>query len=103
MHTAGNKIVSCTLGGGFNKNRRFNLNKAVFVKIVSRYLGYLVAQKDISLKVGSAQVKIAVFKPCKLRGLAVLNDFKRRSLALCKNPQIRYLNFDIARWDFGIL
>ena len=94
MNTAGNKEISCSFGSGTDKNRGFNLDEAVLVEIVTGNLTNLVAHDNVALKVGTTKVKIAVFKSCQLGSLAILNDFKRRSLAVAKNTKIIDINLN---------
>ena len=103
MHTAGDEIIPCALGGGADEDGGLYLDKAVLVKVISGYLGYLVAHEDILLQVGATQVKITVLESRKLRGLAVLDYLKGRSFALCKHSEVGHLYLDIAGRDIGVL
>ena len=60
VNAAGNEIVARAFGCALYEHRRFYFDKAVFVKVVACYLCYLVAQKNVAHKVGTAQIKVSV-------------------------------------------
>ena len=102
MNSRRNKEISCALGSGTDKHRSFNLDKAVLVKIISCNFCYLVSENDILLQIGTAKVKITVFKSCQLACLRIFLNFKRSCLALCENSQFLNLNFNLAGGNIGV-
>ena len=96
MNTAGNKIVTCSLGSGLNHHGSFDFDKAVFVKVITCYLCELMTNKDILHDIGTTKVEISVLESEFFIGLAVFNDFKRRCKRFTEDFEFAYINFNIS-------
>ena len=95
MNTAGDEKIAGAFGGGFNEHGGLDFDKAVFVEVVAGNFGYAVTHKNVSLKVGPAQVEIAVFKSKLLFNIRVFHDFKGRGLRKAQHLKLGYRYFHL--------
>ena len=60
VHAAGHEIIACAFGSGAGEHRGFDIDKALFVEIAAHAHRHLVAQAQVALHYGAAQVDDAV-------------------------------------------
>ena len=96
MKSARDKEVACAFGRGFHEDRCFYLDEAVIVEIVAGYLCHFISEKNVGLKIGASEVEVTVFKTRCFRRLAVGDDLKGGSFALCENAKLGYEKLDVA-------
>ncbi|MPM79797.1 hypothetical protein SDC9_126839 [bioreactor metagenome] len=102
MDAGGHQIVPGALGRGFLQHGGFDFIKALLVEVIPGDLGDFVPQGNGALKVGTAQVQIAVFQPDKLADVAVLLNFKGRGFRPAENAQIVHIELHTAGGQLGI-
>ena len=97
MDAGGHNVVARALGRALDEHGRFNLQEALAVKVVAGELGDLVAQHDIALHVGPAQVEVAVFQADFLVCARVFLNFKRRRFRGGQDAQLGCAHLDHSR------
>ena len=60
VYAAGHQIVARTFGGGFAQHGGFNVDKTVGIEEFANFHSHFVAQHEVALHIGAAQVKYAV-------------------------------------------
>ena len=73
MNAAWDEKIARALGGGLGEDRRFNLEKALGVHALANGEGDVVAQAEVALHFGAAQVDVAILEA----DFFVLNRFFR--------------------------
>ena len=63
MHSRRNEIISRAFGRGLAEHRRFDFDKTVFFKELSRRKRNFVTHFKVMLKSGTTKIEISVFKP----------------------------------------
>ncbi|MNC47095.1 hypothetical protein D3C75_961400 [compost metagenome] len=106
MDTARHQIVTRTLRGAFGQNRRFHFHKAVFIQIITEYLGRLGAQVQGALHFRTAQVQITVLQANLLIHLHTVFDEEGRRFGRVhnfdfRNPDLNFAGFQVG--VFGVL
>jgi hypothetical protein len=81
MHAAGNQKIARAFGRGFGQNRRFDLEKALLAEALADRQRNFVAQAEVVLHLGPAQVHVAVLEPHFLVLDRLFRGRKRRQLA----------------------
>ena len=102
MHAAGHEKIARALGRGFGEDGRFDLQKALLAEVVADGQRDVVAQAEVALHLGAAQVHIAILEA----DLLVLDGFfgrrKRRQAGVVQYAQLGGFNFDFAGGHLGI-
>ena len=62
VDAAGDEVVARAFGGGAGEERRFDLEEAVVGEVVADGAGDLVAQREVVLQLGAAEVEVAVLE-----------------------------------------
>ena len=73
VYAAGHEVVARALGGGAGEHRRFDVDKALLVEIAAHAHGDLIAQAQIALHHGAAQVNHAVLQAHGFADVFVVN------------------------------
>ncbi len=91
--------IARPLRGRVGQDRRFDLEVAVPAQVVPGGERGLVAQADVALHPGPAQVEVAVLQPQLLGGLGRVGDDERRHLRGREDVKLEGLDLDLARGD----
>ena len=102
MHAAGNQKIARALGRGFGQDRRFDLEKALLAQAFADGQRNLVAQAEVVLHLGAAQIDVAVFEADFLVLDGLFGRRKRRQARVVQDEQLRGLDLDLAGRHFGI-
>ena len=98
MHAAGNQKIARALGRGLGQDGRFDLEKALLAEALANGERDVVAQAEVALHLGAAQVDVAIFEP----DFLVLDGFfggrKRRQARVVQNEQARWPRSRFRRW-----
>ena len=92
----GTRKLRGALGGGFYEHGGLDFYKSVFVEIVPCDFGDAVAHENVFLKVGTAQVEIAVFKAKFFLDVGVFDNFKGRGLRKTEHLKLADGNFNLS-------
>ena len=95
MNTAGHQVVTCTFRSGLAEHRRFNVDEAMGIKVLSHFHGDAVTQHQVVLHVGTAQVQYAVRQTCRLTQTLVI-ELKRRRHRRVEYGQLMAQHLDLA-------
>ena len=101
MHAARHEIVARAFGRGAGEHRRFNVNKALRVQVTAHTHGNLVAQAQIALHHGTAQVNHAVLQAHGFADVFIVNHKRRRGSGV-QNLNFFGENFNFARHHFVV-
>ena len=85
VHAARHEVVARAFGRRPGEDRRLDLEEALGVEVAPRRERDLVAQDEVALELGPAQVEIAVAQPRLLGDRRVFVDRKWRRLRLVEN------------------
>lgn len=96
VYAARNKKIAGALGGGFYEHGGLDFYKSVFVEVVPCDLGDAVAHENVFLKVGTAQVEIAVFKAKFFLDVGVFDNFKGWGLRKTEHLKLADGNFNLS-------
>ena len=102
MDPARDQIVAGALGGALGQKGGFYFDKVLFIKCVAHDLVGAMAQLQIGLDAGPAQIQIAVFEADLLTGVDIVFDEKRRRRRHIEYPQLVAIDLDFAGGQFGI-
>jgi hypothetical protein len=95
VHTAGHQVVARAFGRALGEHGRFDVDEAVGVQELAHLHGHAVAQHQVVLHVGAAQVQHAVRQA---RGLAqvVVVELERRRDRRVEHLQLMAQHLDLA-------
>ncbi len=102
MYAAGNEIVARAFGRGAGEHGRFDFDEAHFVHGAANFDNDFVAQHEIVVRLGAAQVEIAITQARFFGGVGFLLDLKRRRLCVVQDVQFCGDQFDFAGGDFRV-
>ena len=102
MHAAGNQKIARALGRGLGEDGRFDFEKALLREAFADGERNFVAQAEVALHLGAAQVDVAVLEA----DFFVLDGFfggrKRRQARVVEDAQLGGLDLDFAGGHLGI-
>ena len=94
--------VTRALGRGVGEDRRFDLEEAALVEGGAHCLRDLVAQQDVLVHLGAAQVEVAPFHARGLVGLDAVFDGERRGDGLVQHLDAARQDLDLTRLHVGV-
>ena len=102
VHAAGHQVVARALGCAAGQHRRFDVDEAVGIEELAHLHGHAVAQHQVALHVGAAQVEHAVRQTRRFREVLVV-DLEWRRDAGVQHLELVAQHFDLAAGEVGVL
>ena len=89
VDAAGDEVVARAFGSGRGEKRRFDLEEAVVGEVVADGAGDLVAELEVALQLGAAEVEVAVLEAdLFVRDGGVVGDGEGRGLGVVEEEEI---------------
>ena len=102
MHAAGHQEIARALGRRLAQDRRLDFEKPLLRQALANRPRNLVAQPEIALHLGAAQVDVAVLQPHFLVLDRLFGGRERRQARVVQHPQLGGLDLDFAGRHLGI-
>mmetsp|Transcript_59429 Transcript_59429/g.140492 ORF Transcript_59429/g.140492 Transcript_59429/m.140492 type:complete len:270 (-) Transcript_59429:3023-3832(-) len=102
VHAAGHEVVACALGRALGEHRRLDVDEAVLVQEFAHLHRHLVAQHQVVLHVGAAQVQHAVGQARGL-GQVVVVELEGRRDRRVQHLDLVAQDLDLAGHQVGVL
>ena len=102
MNAAGNEVVARALGRRAREHGRFDFDEAQFVHGVADLQHNLVAQRQIAVRLGPAQIEVTIAQPRLFGRVDFVLDLKWRRLGCVQNVQVLGDELDFARRELRI-
>ncbi len=102
MHAAGNEIIARALGRGAGEHGRFYFNEAHFVHDFANFEDNFVAQGEIAMRLGAAEVDVAIAQAGFFGGVDFVFDGEWRCFGVIENVQLGGDELDFAGGEFGV-
>ena len=100
MNAAGNEKIARALGRGLGEDGRFDFEKALLAEALADGEGDVVAQAEVALHLGAAQVDVAILEA----DFFVLDGFfrgrKGRQARVVEDAEARWPRSRFRRWAF---
>ena len=96
MHAAGNEIVARAFGRRTREHGRFDFEEAQLVHGLANFEHDFVAQREVAVRFGTAQVEIAVAQARFFGGVDFVFDGKRRRFGVVQNVEFGGDELDFA-------
>ena len=102
VEAAGHEEVARAAGRAADHDRRLDVNEAVLVEVAADALDQPMAEDQVALHLGAAQVNVAVLQPRLRRHVGGVN-LERRRLGLVENVHVGRVDLDAAGGEFRVL
>ena len=102
VEAAGHEEVARAAGRAADHDRRLDVDEAVLVEVAADALDHPMAEDQVALHLGAAQVNVPVLQP-RLGGHVGGINLERRRLGLVEDVHVGRVDFDGAGGEFRVL